>query len=76
VDYLGAVSKAQQSAQKVASTVGITQAIQQYYTVEGRYPKTLNDLVSPDYLSRLPDPPPGMRFDYNPATGEVRAVPK
>jgi len=36
----------------------------------------LNELVSPNYLPRLPSPPPGMKFDYNPATGQVKVVPQ
>jgi hypothetical protein len=74
VDYIGAVGRAQQSAGKVASTVGIQQAIQMFYTQEGRYPKNLNELVGGDYLPRLPSPPAGMKYDYNPTNGQVRVV--
>jgi hypothetical protein len=36
-------------------------------------PKDLNELV-PKYLKSIPAPPPGTKFDYNPATGEVKVV--
>jgi len=47
-----------------------------FYAQEGRYPKNLDELVGPNYLSRLPAPPPGMKFDYNPGTGQLKVVPK
>jgi hypothetical protein len=76
VDYLGAIGKAKKSASKVATSVGITEAIKMFYIQEGRYPKDLNELVSPDYLPKLPAPPPGMKFDYNPTNGVVKVVSK
>jgi hypothetical protein len=76
VDYLGAASKAQQRARQVTQTASLTQAIQQFHAGEDRYPKNLNELVSEGYLARLPQPPNGMKFDYNPATGQVRTVPR
>lgn len=75
VDYLGAAAKAQQSASKTTSTLGIQQAIKLFQTQEGRNPQNLNELVGGDYLSRLPDPPAGMKFDYNPETAVIRVVP-
>jgi hypothetical protein len=76
VDYLGAVAKGQQKAQATTALVGIKQAIDMFSAQEGRLPKALNELVSPDYLPRLPAPPAGMKFDYNPNTGEVKVVPQ
>jgi hypothetical protein len=75
VDYLGAVGKAQQSATQTTSTVGLQQAIQHFQIQEGRYPKNLNELVGPNLLTSLPAPPHGMKFDYNPTTGQVKVVP-
>ena len=75
-DYLGAVSKAKQSADKTLVSAGLTQAIQQFYAQEGRFPKDLKELVSPNYLSALPAPPAGMKFNYNPATGDLKVAPK
>ncbi|GIT06190.1 MAG: hypothetical protein CM1200mP29_16010 [Verrucomicrobiota bacterium] len=39
--------------------------------MEDRYPKTLNELVSEGYFPRPPKPPRGMRYIYNPKTGQV-----
>lgn len=76
VDYLGAAAKAKRTAEKTVDTVALNQAIQLFYAQEGRYPKSLSELVGPNYLSKLPQPPPGMKFDYNPTTGQLKAVPE
>lgn len=72
VDYLGAVGKAQRSATKVIDTVGIKQAVGQFFAVEGRYPKDLNELVTEKYLPSVPKPPPGAKLVYNPTNGDVK----
>ena len=75
VDYLGAVVKAKKVADKTLNNAGFTQAIQMFQAAEGRLPKSLNELV-PDYLHSLPEPPAGMKYDYSPATGQFKVVPK
>ena len=75
LDYLGAAAKAKQTAQKTVGVAGLQQTINLFQAQEGRLPKNLNELVGPNYLSSLPAPPVGMKFDYNPATGEVKVVP-
>ena len=76
VDYLGAVGKAKQTADKTVAKAGLQQTIDLFQAQEGRLPKDLNELVGPNYLSKLPAPPQGMKFDYNPATGQLKVVPK
>jgi hypothetical protein len=76
VDYLDAAARAKKKAVNTVDQVGMDQSIQLFYAQEGRYPKSLNELVRPDYLSRLPDPPPGMKFNYDPATGKFSIVPQ
>ena len=76
VDYLGAIGKARERSIKSIDTVSLNQNVQLFYAQEGRYPKNLNELVAPDYLSRLPTPPPGMKFNYDPATGRFSVVPQ
>jgi hypothetical protein len=73
VDYLGAVGKAQKAATKTISTVGLQQAIQMFYTQEGRFPKELKELT-PGYLGQIPSPPTGMKYDYDPKTGSLKIV--
>ena len=74
VDYLGAVSKAQKTAVKVLDVSSINKAIQEFNAGEGRYPKDLHELVKEQYLGSVPAAPAGMRFEYNPATGQMRVV--
>jgi hypothetical protein len=76
VDYLGAVAKAQKSSVKAIDMAYITQAVQFFNASEGRYPKDLNELVAEKYLPKLPDLPAGMKFEYNPSSGQVRIVPR
>ena len=75
-DYLGAVAKAKKTAERNADTASLNQAIQLFYAQEGRFPKDLNELAGPNYLGKLPQPPAGMKFNYNPATGELKVVPQ
>lgn len=75
VDYVGAVGQAQKQAAKVVDLVQVQQAIRQFHAAEDRYPKTLDELVREGYLPALPRLPAGLKFEYNPATGQVRAVP-
>ena len=74
VDYLGAAGKAKRAAEKTVDTVGLNQAIQLFQAQEGRLPKTLDELVSKRYVSSIPAPPAGMKYDYNPQTGQLRVV--
>jgi hypothetical protein len=75
VDYLGVVAKGQQSANKLASTVGLRQAIQLFQVQEGRLPKNLQELV-PNYIPRLPAAPANMKFDFDSSTGELKLAPQ
>jgi len=75
VDYVGAVGQAQKTAAKVVDLVQVQQALRQFQAGEGRHPATLEELVKEGYLAALPKLPAGLKLDYNPATGQVRAVP-
>jgi hypothetical protein len=75
VDYLGAVGKAQKTAGKTVSSAGLTQAIKMFEAQEGRLPKSLNELV-PEFMDKVPPPPAGMKYVYNPADGSLKVVPQ
>lgn len=75
-DYLGAAAKAKKRAETTLDTAGLQKSIDLFQAQEGRLPKSLNELVAPGYLSRLPAPPAGMTFDYNPTTGQIKVVPQ
>jgi hypothetical protein len=74
VDYLGAVNQARKTAIKTIDQAGLNNALQQFYAVEERYPKDLNELAEKRYIQAVPEPPPGSKFVYNPATGELKIV--
>lgn len=38
---------------------------------EGRYPSSLQELIDKGYIEKLPTPPEGMKFVYDPSTGKV-----
>ena len=73
-DYLGAAAAAQRSAVRVVDLAAVQQAIQMFNVSEGRYPKELNELVTEGYLPKLPELPSGMRYQYEPQSGQVSAV--
>jgi len=75
VDYLGSVGGAKKRMEGSIGVSSMTQAIQQFQIAEERYPKDLNELVSKGYLGQIPKAPYNMRYQYNPATGEVAVVP-
>ncbi len=74
--YLGAMVKGQQSAVKVVDVTALNENIQLFNVQEGRNPKDLNELVTKQYLGALPNPPIGMKFDYDAAKGKVSVVPQ
>lgn len=74
VDYVGAVGKAKKSSEKVVDVATLQKAIQAFHADEDRYPKDLNELVTSKILPTLPEPPYGMKFQYNPQTGAIKAV--
>lgn len=74
VDYLGAVNQAQKHSVKVVDTVQVQQAIRQFNAAEDRFPKDLAELVKEGYLPKLPVLPRGMKYQYNPANGQVKVV--
>ena len=75
-DYIGAVGQAQKSALKTTGKASLDQAINMFQAEKNRLPNNLDELVSSGILPKLPAAPNGMRFDYDPATGTVKAVAK
>lgn len=73
-DYVGALGKAQKSAQKTLGVAGIDQALKTFFAEEGRYPKTLDELKAKGVS--VPAPPAGMKWDYDPNTGVAKLVPQ
>ncbi len=74
VDYLGAVAKGKQRAEKVVDTASLQKAIQMFNVDQGRNPTNLDELVQQKYMPALPNPPYGTRLDYDATSGRVKVV--
>jgi hypothetical protein len=74
VEYIGALGRAKQVAERTIDLTALNQGIQLFYASEGRYPKDLQELVKEGHLRQIPQPPQGSIIQYNPQTGQVRIV--
>ena len=52
----------------------VKQSINAFQAMEGRFPYTLDELVTYGYLHQVPELPPGKQFVYNNVTGDVRVA--
>ncbi len=78
VDYLGAVAKGKQNAERTIGKVdaaSVNQAISMFAAENGRNPNNLQELV-PKYIPKLPEPPVGYELSYDAGSGTVKLVPK
>ena len=73
--YLGAMVKAQQSAVKTVDVTSLNEEVQLFNVQEGRLPKDLNELVTKDYIGKIPAAPAGMKLVYDPVHGKVTTAP-
>ncbi|MCF7668376.1 MAG: hypothetical protein K9N48_01205 [Verrucomicrobia bacterium] len=72
-DYLGAVAQGQKTSIRVVGLSSLKNAVRTFQAGEGRLPTNLNEIVQKDYMPKLPQAPSGMKFSYDPKTGEVTA---
>ncbi len=70
-DYAKNLSDSEKKATEVAGLSELNKAVQQFNVIEGRYPRTLDELVASRYLPKIPGAPRGKRFIYNPKSGDV-----
>jgi len=69
--YGGVMSKTLKKSKAMDGMMYIKNKINTFQMQEGRYPSSLNELVEKRYLDKLPEPPKGMTFNYDPATGNI-----
>lgn len=74
--YVGALQRGQQTAIKTVDVTSLNQDIQLFNAQEGRNPNDLNELVSKNYIGKLPDPPQGQKFVYDSTQGKVSLAPR
>jgi hypothetical protein len=70
-DYLNAIAKGKQSAEKTIDTTALDKAIQMFGVDHGRNPKDLNELVQQKYIPKIPDAPYGTKLVYDANSGTV-----
>ena len=74
LDYINSAGKQERAAEATIDTVGLNQAIQQFYAGEGRFPKDLDELVTKKYITAVPIPPHGKKLSYDADKGELKVV--
>lgn len=57
-----------------ADTQALQNAITQFKEIQGKSPRSLEELVQREILDQLPEPPPGTRYLYHPENGTVEFV--
>ncbi len=49
----------------------LSNKINTYKRQNGRYPESLQQLVNEGFIDKIPEPPPGMQYNYDPSTGKL-----
>lgn len=76
VDYIASSIRIGENTKGTIELVTLRKAIESFQQQEERNPDSLEELVQKSYLKVLPTPPSGLKFEYNPKTGDVRLIPK
>ena len=74
LDYVNMTVKQPKRVAKQLSSLAMTQAVQAYQALEGRLPKSLDELKKSGF--EIPPPPKGTQYKYDPKTGKVEVVDK
>ena len=75
VDYLGAVNKGRKKAIIDTGLMQVNSALNQYKATNLKPAGSLQALISEGLLAELPKLPTGMKWQYNPQTGEASVAP-
>ena len=75
VDYLGAVNKGRKKAIIDTGLMQVNSALNQYKATSLKPAGSLQELISEGLLAELPKLPTGMKWQYNPQTGEASVTP-
>lgn len=74
--YVGAMVMARQAAVKAVDLTSLNEEIQLFNVQEGCLPKDLNELVTKEYIGKLPAAPAGMKLVYDAVHGKVTTAPQ
>ncbi len=70
LNYLGTLAAADKQAVKTVDVASLNKALSEFNVQEGRFPKTLAELV-PSYIAHVPEAPVGYKLNYDATAGEV-----
>ena len=70
MNYLGTLAAADKQAVKTVDVASLNKALSEFNVQEGRFPKTLQELV-PSYIAHVPEAPFGYKLNYDATAGEV-----
>ncbi len=70
-EYGKNLSNAEKTAAQTTGLMTLNQSVKQFEVIEGRLPRSLDELVASRYLDKLPNPPRGKRFVYDLKAGKV-----
>lgn len=74
-DYRPVLAHTRQRQAAAQTAWQIEQAISAFHLHLGRFPSNLVEIVRAGYLERIPNPPPGMGYLYDPSSGIFRVAP-
>lgn len=74
-DYRPVLAHTRQRQAAAQTAWQIEQAISAFHLHLGRFPSNLVEIVRAGYLERIPEPPPGMGYLYDPGSGIFRIAP-
>jgi hypothetical protein len=69
--YGEVMGRAIKKAGSLDSTMYLKNKIVTFHQEKGRYPGSLQELVDTGTIDKLPEPPRGMQFTYDPTSGVV-----
>lgn len=70
-DYLKEITTSEKRATKIVDVSVLNRTIENFYVQEGRFPKSLQELVDLKYLPLLPPLPEGVSWNYDTNLGAV-----
>ncbi|MCM8809830.1 MAG: hypothetical protein NC917_00925 [Candidatus Omnitrophica bacterium] len=73
MEYGKIIERTMKKAKAMDSIIYLRNKINTFQLQEGRYPKSLDELIEKGYINKeeMPKPPEGMQFVYDPKTGKL-----
>lgn len=74
-DYVGALVEGKRHSEETLAVTQLNSELKQFNAMKGRWPKSLKELEA-WREAPLPKLPKGLKYDYDPETGKLKAVPE